>query len=60
MQDKIISWTNYDPAKPDPAFDMKDKGGITSALSESLSKKCETSGLVTQIFLASIPAVNTF
>ena len=54
----MVSWTNLDNSKNESVanYNMTDKKGITTALSEGLSKKCETNGLVTQIFLASIPS----
>lgn len=59
MQDKMINWTNYEKEaeKRDQKFSLSDKDGITTALAESLKKKCETNGLVTQIFLGSIDSV---
>lgn len=53
----MVNWTNFNQEeKKDQMYSMSDKKGITTALSEGLSKKCETNGLVTQIFLASIPS----
>ena len=60
FQEKMINWTNFDPKEPekrDQKFILSDKDGITTALAESLKKKCETNGLVTQIFLGSIDSV---
>lgn len=55
-----MNWTNYEDLKTEKSaldmYNMTKKTGITTALSEGLGKKCETEGLVTQIFLASIPS----
>ena len=54
----MVFYTNFDPAAPNPEYDLGLREGIMTALSESLAKTCETNGLVTQIFLGSIPSVS--
>lgn len=53
----MINWSNLADQPTLHLYNLKDKDGITTALSESLLKKCETNGLVTQIFLGSISSV---
>jgi hypothetical protein len=59
----VVTWRNdFNEATKrfsieDPKYQMKNKEGITQALSEALRKECQTNGLVTQIYLGSIPSV---